>query len=197
VASPLVILDPVIFTPLGVRLMKRRLTSPSAQTWSRRPSRRALIGLCGLWPLSFAASAAIYTVTNTNDSGPGSLRQAVLDANASVTVVDTINFAPNVTGVITLTSGEITITDRSLTISGPGRDVLAISGNNASRIFVVESTATRATIQDLSLQNGKFTNYSNAGAALTNDSILNLNRMNFTGQTRSSCHTACCTTQEH
>ena len=29
------------------------------------------------------ASAATFTVTNTNDSGPGTLRQAILDANAS------------------------------------------------------------------------------------------------------------------
>ena len=41
-------------------------------------------------------SAATYTVTNTGDSGPGSLRQAILDSNASVGVVDTIAF--NVSG---------------------------------------------------------------------------------------------------
>ena len=35
---------------------------------------------------------AIFTVTNTNDSGPGSLRQAILDANASAGA-DTITFA--------------------------------------------------------------------------------------------------------
>ena len=28
-------------------------------------------------------SAATFTVTNTNDAGPGSLRQAILDANVS------------------------------------------------------------------------------------------------------------------
>ncbi|MCB0187094.1 MAG: hypothetical protein KDE31_22660, partial [Caldilineaceae bacterium] len=41
-----------------------------------------LLFLClGFWPTG-VAQAATFTVTNTNDSGPGSLRQAILDANA-------------------------------------------------------------------------------------------------------------------
>ncbi len=39
----------------------------------------ALVGISGAWPLA----AATFTVTNTNDSGPGSLRQAILAANAN------------------------------------------------------------------------------------------------------------------
>ena len=39
------------------------------------------------------AIAANYTVTNDNDSGAGSLRQAIIDANTSVGVDDTIEFA--------------------------------------------------------------------------------------------------------
>lgn len=38
-----------------------------------------------------AVRAASFTVTNTNDIGPGSLRQAILDANASPGT-DTIDF---------------------------------------------------------------------------------------------------------
>src|SRR5262245_19874887 len=34
----------------------------------------------------------IYTVTTTADSGPNSLRQAILDSNASVGILDTIKF---------------------------------------------------------------------------------------------------------
>src|ERR1035438_9511221 len=74
------------------------------------------------------ALAATNTVTTTADTGAGSLRQTV----ASATAGDTINFT--VTGTITLTSGEIAL-DKGLTLSGPGADVLAVSGNNASRIF--------------------------------------------------------------
>src|SRR5947209_6149575 len=59
--------------------------------------------------------ATTITVTNTNDSGPGSLRQALIDVNDG----DTINFA--VTGTITLTSGELLV-NRSIAIDGPGAD---------------------------------------------------------------------------
>src|SRR5215467_8835116 len=77
-------------------------------------------------------SAATKTVSNLNDSGPGSLRQAVLDAVPSGG--DTIVFS--VSGTITLTTGEITI-DKGLRISGPGPQSLTISGNNTSRVFNV------------------------------------------------------------
>ncbi len=46
------------------------------------------------------ASAATITVTNTNDAGLGSLRQAIIDSNGSAGVLDTINF--NLSGTITL-----------------------------------------------------------------------------------------------
>src|SRR5215470_12252481 len=78
--------------------------------------------------LSTSAYANVITVTNTQDSGPGSLRQALADANDG----DTINFA--VTGTIGLTSGEL-LADKSVTISGPGTDVLAINGNATYRVF--------------------------------------------------------------
>src|SRR5262249_25417647 len=59
-----------------------------------------------------------FTVTNLLDSGDGSLRAAVAAANANPGA-DSIDFA--VTGTITLTSGELDITD-SVTINGPGAD---------------------------------------------------------------------------
>src|SRR6188472_2984601 len=55
--------------------------------------------------------ATTITVTNGNDSGPGSLRQALAQANDG----DTINFDPSV-GVVTLTTAELTIA-KSITIN--------------------------------------------------------------------------------
>src|SRR5215831_14006619 len=50
-------------------------------------------GAClGLLLAAASALGNTYTVTNTSDSGPGSLRQAILDANANPGA-DTISFA--------------------------------------------------------------------------------------------------------
>jgi hypothetical protein len=71
--------------------------------------------------MAIAAQATTIIVSNTNDSGPGSLRQALANANNG----DTINFA--VTGTISLYSGELVI-GKNVTIAGPGANRLSIDG---------------------------------------------------------------------
>jgi hypothetical protein len=51
--------------------------------------------------LTISAPATTIVVSNTNDNGPGSLRQALVDTNDG----DTID-ATGVSGTITLTSGQ-------------------------------------------------------------------------------------------
>ena len=117
------------------------------------------IGLL-LYAVALPVHAATITVTNTNDSGPGSLRQALTSANDG----DTITFA--VTGTITLTSGGLVI-DKSVTISGPGADRLAIDGNQAQFqcVFGVFPGKT-VTISGLTVTNGDF-GICNGEASLT------------------------------
>src|SRR5205823_5285867 len=65
-------------------------------------------------------------VVNANDSGPGSLRQAIIDTNASPTV-DTISLDSSFFATprtIEITS-ELLVTD-DLTITGPGSNLLTI-----------------------------------------------------------------------
>ncbi|MGD9564058.1 MAG: choice-of-anchor Q domain-containing protein [Pyrinomonadaceae bacterium] len=89
---------------------------------------------------SLCLNAATYTVTNTNDNGPGSLRQAVLDANATAAddaIIFNISGCPNGVCTIVLTSGRLDVAGNGdLNISnasGPGG--LIISGNNAGTII--------------------------------------------------------------
>ncbi|MBN1810731.1 MAG: hypothetical protein JXA14_02735 [Anaerolineae bacterium] len=97
------------------------------------------------------ARASTYTVTNTNASGPGSLRQAILDANANGGH-DTVNFAPSVGGTIVLT-GTLPPIDDDLTIAGPGPDTLSVSGDNAYRVLEIASS-TAVTISGLTIRDG-------------------------------------------
>jgi predicted outer membrane repeat protein len=80
-----------------------------------------------------AASAATITVTNTDDSGVGSLRAAITDAHPG----DTIAFS--VTGTINLTSGLLTIS-KNLTIKGPDADKLTINGNGDTVFDITSGT---------------------------------------------------------
>ena len=83
------------------------------------------------------ALLSTLTVTNTLDSGHGSLRYEIAHANKNATIV----FAPSLDGqTITLTSGELDITT-GLTIQGPGAGQLTISGGNNSRVFEVNASA--------------------------------------------------------
>jgi hypothetical protein len=84
-----------------------------------------------LFITAICAYATTITVTNTNDSGPGSLRQALLDAND----FDTID-ATGVSGTILLTSGALVVSS-DVTILGPGPANLAIDGNATFRVFEV------------------------------------------------------------
>ncbi len=89
-------------------------------------------------------------VTNTNDSGPGSLRQAIADASPSGETVITF---PGVTGRIGLTSERLLV-DRPMTIQGPGADVLAISGNGKVQIFTITNGATNVVISGIGIVEG-------------------------------------------
>ena len=99
----------------------RRRGTIAARTRRLRPTVMALEGRTLLSTL---------TVSNTDDSGSGSLRAAVAQANTDGGG-DTIGFSSlfNSTQTITLTSGQLTLSNPATTsIVGPGADLLNISG---------------------------------------------------------------------
>lgn len=127
-----------------------------------------------------AAHAATFEVTNLDDAGAGSLREAIAAANAAAGP-DVITFAAGVTGKITLSSGQLTITD-SLQIVGPGRGVLAVDGGATSRVLDIPlSTGDVAvSISGLTITNGKAA--SGAGIRVQDES-LSLDDVALTGNT--------------
>ena len=105
--------------------------------------------------LGAPAAAATFNVTNLNDAGPGSLRQAIQDAN-NAAGPDVVTFQAGLTGTITLTSGQLYISD-SVDVQGPGQAVVTVNGNNASTVFYVYSSAATldVTISGLTITGGQ------------------------------------------
>jgi hypothetical protein len=127
-------------------------------------------------------------VTNTNDSGLDSLRQALVDAADGDTITFNIPIgdAGYNAGVwtIDLTSSELVVT-KDITISGLGANVLTVqraSTASAFRIFNVNPGHT-ATIQGMTISNG----LASAGAGIYNDHTnLTVNSCALSGNSASS-----------
>ncbi len=119
-----------------------------------------------------------FTVANLNDSGAGSLRDAIAQANGA-TGPDTINFAVGLEGhTITLTSGDLNLTS-DITIDGDivGDDDKAditISGGGNSRVFDVSASST-VNLQSLTLTGGSGTGGDDGfGGAILNAGSLTI-----------------------
>ncbi|HEV7508335.1 MAG TPA: Calx-beta domain-containing protein [Thermoanaerobaculia bacterium] len=106
--------------------------------------------------LGAPAEAATFTVTNLNDSGAGSLRQTLLDANHAAGP-DVVTFQAGLTGTLILTSGHLRVSD-SVIIQGPGQAVVTVNANRTSRVFYLYSgalaTPSNITISGLTLTGG-------------------------------------------
>jgi len=129
--------------------------------------RKTVVGVFVLMGLGVGDTlpANIMVVTNTNDSGPGSLRQALVDANDG----DTID-ATGVSGTILLTSGELQI-DHNVTINGPGAGSLEVNGNATFTVF--QNIASNVTIFGLTITNSNWGIFNYGGLIVSDSSIVN------------------------
>ncbi len=135
----------------------------------------ALLGACSqinedpaLTPL------ATFAVSNLNDSGRGSFRQAILDANAAPGA-DSIGFS--VGGTITLASTLPDITD-DLTITGPDVGV-TISGNNAVSVLSIHSGVVN--LYNLTITGGHARDYYAGGGILNDGGTLTIINSTISG----------------
>jgi predicted outer membrane repeat protein len=118
---------------------------------------------------TLSSPEATLIVTTDADSGPGSLRQAIIDAPAG----SVIRFDISLAGHTILLSSELEIS-KNLEIDGSGLSSrVTLSGNNAVRIFKIgyipgTSCNCTITLNSLILQNGKRTgtSYTNFGGAI-------------------------------
>jgi len=76
------------------------------------------------------AYANTITVTNTNNTGAGSLRQAVINATPG----DIITFDASLTGQTIILTFQLSIA-KSLTIDGSSTPNVTVSGGNSARVF--------------------------------------------------------------
>lgn len=122
-------------------------------------------------------SAATFVVTNTNDSGPGSLRQTIAEAAPG----DTITFATDLSGQTILLTTPLFIA-KALTLDGSTLSTpITLSGNNQERVMVIDVGAT-VRLTDLviadGLARGDSTMSVQGGALLTSGNVT-LHRIYF------------------
>jgi uncharacterized protein with beta-barrel porin domain len=98
---------------------------------------RHLLLALGLSPTPLMALS--LTVFNLNDSGPHSLREAILQVNQSQETSNSISFDPTLGSHILTLSSSLPLINNNVAISGPTHDPILIDGGNLFRAFSVES----------------------------------------------------------
>jgi hypothetical protein len=107
------------------------------QTTARRNLRIKPLVACLLLPLAIgnlacsSVLAATLRVTNCNDAGNGSLREALANANTG----DSVDLSALTCGTISLATGALGVTVDDLALQGPGANALTIAGSQDPNHF--------------------------------------------------------------
>src|SRR5215208_460176 len=141
----------------------------------------AVIALALTMPASVWATT--FTVSNTSDSGEGSLREAIENANTRAGA-DEITFSEGGRGTITLASTLPEVADSAgLTINGGG-DVI-VSGDDSVRVLQVAEGAT-LSLRNLTVTRGRtHTSEGDSGGGIYSEGTLKVNNSTLSGNTAS------------
>ena len=138
---------------------------------------RVAAALAAVFAAGAAGAATLIVTTTADGSVPGecTLRDALAAANTNTATAgcaagdaghDDIVFAPDVTGTIALTGGELEIVEEA-SITGPGASALTIDAQQASRIFSMTGDASlTTTLAGMTIANGRTTADGDSGGAI-------------------------------
>lgn len=123
-------------------------------------TKRTLVCLCGLLNLLITSSIQAgqtdeFVVTNSNNAGPGSLRDAVAMANASSNDVD-IRIDQSITN-INITTGHLELTTGNEVLIRSIVSLTTINANSNSRVLTVTNPANSLILAGLHLTGGQTT----------------------------------------
>jgi hypothetical protein len=117
-----------------------------------KPGKLIFIGLLSLGLTSASVSWAQIVVTTLADSGPGSLRQAIIDADTNPGA-DVITFVPGLAGVILLQTPFPNLTGTGDTIDGTGAGIALDGSALAAGSIGLNVRRSNYTIRGLTIQN--------------------------------------------
>jgi CSLREA domain-containing protein len=144
----------------------------------------------GICEPSDAATITVATLADASGNGNCSLRDAITTANgtavagsgcATASAANTIVFARGLSGTILLGSTLPDI-ESNLTISGPARGGIAISGQNAVGVMTIDLSGTSGytvTLSNLTVENGNGVSFGAGGAILNTIATLNVDHCVF------------------
>jgi len=175
--------DLVIGRLLGGTALKKRVAGSRAR---RRSTFGALAVLLALLLAPAAARATDFPVTNPNDAGAGSLRQAMIDANGNPGPDAIPINVPSPPNTVHLLSALPVIND-DVTITGPGQGQFTVSGEDLYQPFKVNNGKT-AAISGLTTSHGRCDTLACgfAGGGIRNNGTLTLTGVTVTSNTTNS-----------
>ena len=146
--------------------------------------KKGIRGRLELLSLEERVVPATFTVINDSDAGAGSLRQAILDANAN-TANDIIDFSVvnspyNITPLTALPSIATTSTAGTLTINGLGASSLTIDANQGNFSIFTIASGGNLTISGVTVSGAQT---SGNGGAFNNSGALNIYSSTISGNT--------------
>jgi parallel beta-helix repeat protein len=172
----------------GLAAGNRRIIMSTYSSGGRVRPRRA-VGRATAEGLEERIALAVYTVSTTADSGAGSLRQAILDANNSPHVDDTIVFAAGVFStprVIDVYNPlpQFGSVSGGLSLIGPGSSLLTVRKLQTGNVVygrVFDSFSPTLTISGMTLTGGYLSGANGAGLSCASGSNVTLDDVVITG----------------